>query len=299
MRRVKKALEYMSYRSEGVRDVWTWARFVRLNGYIPNLKNPRTYNEKILYRKKNAENPLFCLCSDKVRVKDYVAERISSDIVIPTYYEGDTISVGQLKEIIKQKGGCVLKANHNSGHVHILREGYTEESLKNAVEDVCQQLSLDFGKRVNEPWYSCIKPKVLVEQCLSPEVGESSLRDYKFHAFRQLDGTYKLLCAIDFDRSTNHTRSFFDEEFNWLNLAAYKPNIRTVVNKPENYELMCVMAKKLAEPFSYVRVDFYNVNGEIYFGEMTFAPGSGFISNFQSRSHDLWMGNLWQLDPRS
>lgn len=297
MRSLKKILESLSYRSEVIRDAWIWIRFVKLNGYIPSVKNPKTYNEKVLYRKKKPENPLFSICSDKVRVKEYVADKLSQNVVIPTYYSGDTISAVQLKEIIKENGSCVLKASHNSGHVYILSERCPDEKIKHAVEDVCHQLTLDFGKRVNEPWYSSIKPKVLVEQRLQPEAGESDMRDYKFHVFKQLDGSQKLLCAIDFDRATNHSRSFFDESFNWLNLLVSRPSIKTAIQRPENYEIMCSMAKQLAEPFSYVRVDFYNVNGSIYFGEMTFAPGSGYISKFQSKDYDLWMGRLWQLTP--
>lgn len=75
------------------------------------------------------------------------------------------------------------------------------------------------------------------------------------------------------------------------------PTIRSYVQRPENYEKMVEIAKILAEPFSYVRVDLYNVSGAIYFGEMTFAHESG-GGEFTSKGYDLWMGNLWQGDPR-
>lgn len=295
---VRRAGKALLYRSACSRRLWFLYRFIRHNGYIPSFRNPKTYNEKVNFRKNDPKNPLFSVCSDKIRAKEYVAEKVSPDIIIPNYYMGGSITLVKVKEILEKYGDCFLKASHNSGPVHLLTTRSTDDEISAAIESTLSQLKVDFGKLQNEPWYSEIEPRVLVEKRLQPKLGEMDIPDYKFHVFKQLNGGYKLLCAVDLDRSTNHTRSFFDEDFNWLNLMAYKPNIKTVVEKPRNYELMCSMAKQLAEPFSYVRVDFYNVNGQVYFGELTFAPGSGFMSSLQSRDHDLWLGNLWQLDPR-
>lgn len=277
---------------------WFWWQFVRNNHYFPDFKNPKTYNEKVNCRKREPKNPLFSICSDKIRAKEYVTEKIGPEIIIPNYYVGENIDFETLKRIIKEKGDCLLKANHNSGPVHLLTTGSSDEEIHFSVKDIQRQLNVDFGKRVNEPWYSNIKRGVLVERRLPPEKGESDIRDYKFHIFKQKDGSFKAFCAIDFDRGLNHSRSFFDQEFNWLNLSTYKPNIFTSIEKPKNYALMLSHATNLAQPFSYARVDFYNINGNIYFGEITFAPGSGLLDKFQSKKHDLWMGNLWQEDPR-
>src|SRR5699024_6194925 len=131
-------------------------------------------------------------------------------------------------------------------------------------EDVQRQLTVDFGEFVNEPWYSDIERGVLVEKRLPPEEGESDIRDYKFHVFKQKHGSFKAFCAIDFDRTENHSRSFFDKNFNWINLRSHVPSIYTRIEKPASYEKMWHMAETLAGPFSYARIDFYNISGKIY-----------------------------------
>lgn len=280
-----------------VRKVWFWIRFVKNNGYIPDFKNPKTYNEKINFRKRDPKNPLFSVCADKVKAKEYVSERISSEIIIPNYYVGDSIDVGQVKAIIAEYGDCFLKANHNSGAVYLLTTNSTESEIQAAVDSVLEQLKDDFGLLVNEPWYSNIQRKVLVEMRLRPSPGEVDIRDYKFHVFKQLDGGFKVLLEVHYDQKWNHNISYFTEELKWLPITIEYPNIVTEIDAPENYDLMLRYAKELAAPFSYVRVDFYNIKGSIYFGELTFAKTSG-AAVFLNRMYDLWLGNFWQGDPR-
>lgn len=293
----KKTIRKTYNKSPILRNFLFTPLFIKKHLYIPNLKNPRTYNEKINYRKKDPQNPLFSICADKIRAKEYVAEKIGPEIIIPNYYVGESIDFDTMKGIISEKGDCFLKANHNSGPVHLLTRESTDEEIHAAVQSVQEQLTIDFGKLVNEPWYSDIKRGVLVEKKLPPQDGESDIRDYKFHVFQKKDGTFETLCAIDIDRNSNWSRSIFDKNFNYINLSMTVPNIKTAIHKPENYEEMYQLACFLAKPFSYSRIDFYNIYGNIYFGEITFAPGSGSIK-FLSKNHDLWLGNLWQGDPR-
>lgn len=271
-------------------------RFVKNNKYIPNFKNPKTFNEKINYRKNNPRHPLFSLCSDKIAAKKWVAERIGEEHIVPNYFVGGSITSEKIKEVLTEMGDCLLKANHNSGPVYLLTTESTEHEISAACQDVNGQLLLDYGKRSNEPWYSEIKPMVLVEKRLNPEPGESSVRDYKFHVFRQEDGTFKIVVEVHFDQAINHTISYFDEGLNWLPITIEYPNIVTSISKPINYELMVEKAKVLAKEFTYVRVDFYNIEGSIYFGELTFAKtGGGAI--FMNKMYDLWMGKFWHGDP--
>lgn len=279
-----------------IRRVYFWYCFLKDNKYFPNLKSPKTYNEKINYRKRSWKNPLFTTCSDKIAVKEYVANIIGAQYVIPTFFEGKSISLETIKELLLKYGDCLLKANHNSGPVYLLTKEMKDAQLQQACDEVSNQLAIDFGKYQNEPWYSQICPKVLVEKRIYPEKGEKDLKDYKFHIFRQPDRSQKVILHVDFDRSTNHNRSFFDSELNWLPFSMKYPCVRTDINRPKNYDEMLKLAKKLAEPFSYVRADFYNVNGEIYFGELTFAHGGG-GENFTSKAFDLWMGQFWCCDP--
>ncbi len=289
---LKKILKEVKF----IRDVSFTVNFLLLNKYIPNVNKPKTYNEKINYRKKNFKNPLFSLCSDKVAVKDYVEKKVSKDIVIPNLFIGESVSLEVVKKLLLEHESFLLKANHNSGPVYSLSSEMSDNILRDACDDINRQLSIDFGKYQNEHWYSNIKPKVLIEKRIYPEKGERDLKDYKFHVFKRADGSLKILLHVDFDRSNNHNRSFFDEDLNWLPFSTYVPSIHTKMIRPKNYDVMLDIVKKLSEPFSYVRVDLYNVDGYIYFGELTFAPGSG-LSPFTSKGYDLWMGNLWENDP--
>lgn len=279
-----------------LRKSWRLIKFVFSNGYVPNFKNPRSFNEKINYRKNNPLNKLFSVCSDKVAAKEWVSSIIGDEYIIPNYFVGDTITPDLIKKILREKGDCLLKANHNSGRVYLLTAESSEQEIKAACDGIKKVLNNDFGKITGEKWYSSIKPKVLIEKRLLPEEGESDIRDYKFHVFMQNDGTQRVILQVDFDRNNNHNRSFFDEELRWLPFSVKRPTIHTRLEKPKSYDKMIELAKELATPFSYVRVDFYNVEGKIFFGEMTFAHGSGY-EEFSMSAYDFWLGRLWEGDP--
>jgi hypothetical protein len=297
---MRKIVNLICSKSKLARELRYNISFIRATGYVPSFKNPKTYNEKINYRKNNPKNELFSVCSDKIKSKEYVAQKLSSDYIIENYYVGDSITVEKIKEILADKGDLLLKANHNSGPVYLITTEATDDEITRKVYDVNNQLKVDYGKQLNEPWYSDIKRGVLVEKRLSPQEGETDVRDYKFHVFKQNDGSFKIIVQIDFERSGNHSRSFFDDELNWLPFYTLYADtgvcIKTSIKMPKNYDLMLTAAKKLAEPFSYVRVDLYNVDGAIYFGELTFAQGSG-RSGLTNKGYDLWLGRLWQGDP--
>jgi hypothetical protein len=290
---IKNITKKLREKSQFANTLLFYISFIRKNKYIPSFDKPSTYNEKVNYRKKHIHNSLFAVCSDKVSVKYWIIEKGLSDIVIENYYIGESISVDILKGIIATRGDVLLKANHNSGPVYLLTGSCSDEKIKDACADVNNQLTIDYGKLKSEPWYSDIKPQILVEQRLQPEQGDQDLKDYKFHVFKQNDGTFEVILHIDFDRSTNHHRSFFDEELNWLPFSVEYPSIVTTIEKPKNYQKMLDIVKLLAGPFSYVRVDLYNIGGEIYFGELTFAHGSG-CEKFSSRAYDMWLGKMWQ-----
>lgn len=293
---IKNILRELYKCSSLLRKCWFWLQFIKNNRYIPNFKIPKTYNEKINFRKNNPKHKLFSICSDKIAAKEWVAERIGEEYIIPNYFVGDAITSEKIKGILAEKGDCLLKANHNSGPVYLLTTESTDAEIELACKDVNHQLTVDFGKLQNEPWYSKIKPGVLVEKRLEPEEGESDIRDYKFHVFKQENGSFKVILEVHFGQGVNHTISYFDQELNWLPITIEYPNIVTQLKKPINYELMLEKAKELASDFTHVRVDFYNVAGNIYFGELTFAKTSG-GAIFMHKMYDLWMGNLWQGDP--
>ncbi|MBB3229582.1 ATP-grasp fold amidoligase family protein [Halomonas stenophila] len=272
-------------------------KFVSRLHYLPNFKQPRTYNEKVNFRKRHYTSELFALCADKVKVKDYVRDAVGSEVVIDNLFVGDSLEPAHLQELIIANDGAVLKTNHNSGTVFIFDRDTGREEIEHACAVVGRGLGKDYGKIKREPWYSDITPKLLVERKLPVKAGEAAL-DYKFHVFKQGEGCDPVVILhVDFDRFTNHSRSYFSEDLEWLPFAVKYPSIYHRIERPENYERMLEIVKTLAEPFSYVRVDLYNIRGRIFFGEMTFAHAAGFGA-FTSKAYDLWMGNLWKCDPR-
>src|SRR5690554_79326 len=103
-----------------IRDAHYFFRFIVNHRYIPRLKKPKTFNEKILFRKSNPMHPLFATCSDKIAVRDYVKNVCGTEVLIPVYYTGTSINLKRIKEIIQNNGDCVIKTNHNSGGVYFL-----------------------------------------------------------------------------------------------------------------------------------------------------------------------------------
>lgn len=270
--------------------------FIITSRYFPNFKKPRSFNEKINHRKRYHEHKLFTVCSDKIKVRDFVRDNGFGDILINKIDELEKITPSKIHSLINGHDGIVVKANHNSGHVYLIDGSTSEEKIEVICNDLNKQLKVKYGFGHGEYWYNDIEPMILVESLIKPDDG-CDLKDYKFHCFKQKDGTIKVILHIDFDRNTCHNRSYFDENLNWLSFSSFVPSIITKFDKPKNYERMLEIAKQLAQPFSYVRVDLYNVDGKIYFGEMTFAQGAGY-SKFTNKHSDMWLGSHWVLDPK-
>ncbi|MGF1788926.1 glycosyltransferase [Photobacterium swingsii] len=269
----------------------TYIRAVYCLRYFPNFKKPKTFNEKIQHRKLTSKDDTFSLYSDKFEVKKYVKSVVGEEFLIETFYVGPTISPKIIQDTIDIKGSIVCKTTHDSGSVFLLDASSTTKEIDNASIILNQEVKNDYGKKSGELWYGKITPRIIIEKQLICESG--NLADYKFHVFNH-DGNTTVILHIDFDRFNNHNRSWFDEELNWLPFSMGYPNIKTNIDKPENYSKMLEVAKKIGHLFNYARVDLYNVNGQIYFGEITFAHGSGY-ERFSSKYHDRWMGNFWKL----
>ena len=272
------------------------AVFIVRAGYYPEFGSPVTYNQKVNYRKFHWKNPLFVTCADKIGVKEYVAGQVGREFVIETLFAGPSISVHEARKLLDQHGDLVIKANHNSGPVHFLSAEDSDIKVKDVCDNINSQLSIDYGRLKHEPWYSEITPAVLIEKKIKMENGDD-LWDYKFHIFNSKDGERQtLILHIDYDRYCNHNRSFFDENLTWIPFSMGYPCLKTSIQRPENYDKMVEIAKCLARPFSYARVDLYNIEGKVYFGEITFAHGAG-RQKFSSIIYDKWFGRLWELDP--
>ncbi|MEH8018595.1 hypothetical protein MN202_15230 [Rheinheimera muenzenbergensis] len=263
--------------------------FLRL-GYWPDLNNPITFNERINHRKINANNELFNICADKLAVRDYIADKIGSEYLIPLVYKGDSVTAEQLKAFGKD---IIVKATHDSGNVFIIKDSSAD--YVGIARKVNKSLLFDFGRRADEPWYSKIDAKIIVEKLLKKADG-SQPEDYKFHVFNCHDGA-EIILQIDYDRFNGHNRTFYSRDGVVLDFGLKHKNLYRSLPNIENLELMFDLALKAANDFDYVRVDFYNVEGVIYFGELTFAHGTGF-ERFSKREQDRVWGNYWKKATR-
>ena len=260
-----------------------------------DLQSPKYFDEKIWWLKLHNRDPLLTKCSDKYAVRKYVKECGYEDILIPQYAVLD--SVKQL-DFDKYHEEIVVKCTHNSGgHVfYDPRKPLTKKQEKTAKKRLKFILKHNASVLSHEWNYKNIPPRIIVEKVIRNANGELPL-DYKFMCF---DGEPKLLFLdlglINADSSYNHDypRNIYDMDFNLLPVHETRPNADYPVKKPENFEKMIEIARTLSKPFPHCRVDLYNVDGKVYFGEITFYHGGG-CNKIEPEEWDLRMGSWIHL----
>ena len=237
-------------------------------GYPLDLEHPKTYNEKLQWLKLHDRKPLYTQLVDKLAVKDYIAEKLGPEYVVPViggpWDSADEIDFDALPDQF------VLKCTHDSGGVVICKDksAFDREAAK---AKLAKSLGRNFYWAAREWPYKNVKPRVFAERYLEDESGE--LRDYKFFTF---DGTVRaLFIATDRSRAEETKFDFFDSEFRHLPFTNGHPNAPVLPEKPRCFDQMKELAAKLGTGLPQVRIDFYEVNGRVYFGEMTLSHWSG------------------------
>lgn len=260
---------------------------VRLRYYhgfkrFPNLTNPQTFNEKINAYKFMGDRYNFAMYADKVAVKDYITAKIGAKHVIPTLYAGETLPPREERTWALP---YVIKMNHGSGW-NILVRTEAERNWDEIEKKIAKWSKLTFGRDTGEVHYSKIRPMVLVEEFISTEPGILP-KDYKIFVF---NGKTEFIEVIS-DREHNHAACFYNTTWQKLHfsLSDSKPYAGDI-QKPTTMDTMVSLAETLAADFPFVRVDFYDVNGHIYLGEMTFTPSAGF-AKFTPSAYDVHFGN--------
>lgn len=251
-----------------------------------DLNNPRTYTAKIQRRKIYGMKPIFSELSDKYAVRAWVAERIGENYLIPLcgmWESFDQINFSDLPDKF------VLKTNNASGTNYIVSD-------KKSINLKLLKRKFDYWMKMEywfaygyEMQYKFIPPKIIAETYIQPECGATDLRDYKFLCF---DGKVCFIW-VDEGRYHNHRRFIFDSEWNLMPFNQMYPVEQQSIKRPDNLKEMITIAEKLATGFDHVRVDLYNNNGKIYFGEMTFTNGSGFEAIVPSE-WDEKLGEYWR-----
>lgn len=236
-----------------------------------NLSNPQTFNEKLQWLKLNDRKDIYSTMVDKYEVKKYVSDIIGEEYVIPTlgvYNNFDEIDFDKLPNQF------VIKCNHDSGGLVIVKDK-SKLDLKAAKKKINKSLKTNYYYIGREWPYKNVKPRIIVEDYMEDKkVGE--LRDYKIYSFSgKCD--YVMLC---FDRFKDKTKFiYFDRNWNIKKEFSndgikYGDSIK--VEKPKNLDKMFEFASMFSKNIPFLRVDFYEVDGKLYFGEFTFFPSDGF-----------------------
>lgn len=255
-----------------------------------NLQNPKTFSEKLQWLKLYSRKKNYTLMVDKVKAKEYVASILGEEYIIPTlgvWDDPDKIDFNALPDKF------VLKCNHNSGTgMYICKD----KSLMN-IEKVKAELRKGLKENyflTNREWpYKDVPRRILAEKYIEPDVITNDLPDYKFFCF---DGEVKaMFIAKDRNKGEHYVKfDFFDADFNHLPFTNGHPNAEQQPEKPKKFEEMKVLAAKLSKGIPHVRIDFYEVNGKIYFGEMTFFHWSGMMP-FEPEEWDYKFGKWLKL----
>jgi hypothetical protein len=259
-------------------------------GRNPDLKNPKRFTEKLQWYKMNYRNPIMHDCVDKYLVREYIKEKGLEDTLIPLigYYNSlDEVEWDKLPD------SFVIKTSHGGGGLNVI---VCPDKSKLSFDEVNKKLSFDphpvKKNSLGREWaYYGLKPGIVVEEMLvNRENPDAGVTDYKFFCYR---GHAKYI-VVDMDRYIGHKRNFYDREWNDLKVLSDCPPLDRVAPKPPQLDEMLRIADELSKDFPYVRVDLYNVDGKVYFGELTFYPWSGYVQ-YEPDEWDFKFGEDFEL----
>lgn len=261
-------------------------QFFKQAGYIPDIDNPKTFNEKMQWLKLNYLKPLMTKCADKISVRDYVAEKIGQKYLVPCLGVWDN---PEDIDFDKLPNKFVLKVNHGSGQ-NIIVDDKTKFNISDAVTKLKEWMKPENNWYYYsfENVYKDIKPKIIAEEFL--ETSNNDLPDYKIMCY---DGIPKNLFVCS-ERRSGLKVTFFDLNWDRLPFNRMYPVSKNEIKKPKNFDEMLKISKILSRDFPFVRVDFFEVNEKLYIGEMTFYPGNG-MEPFNPCEWDRKLGNLLKL----
>lgn len=243
------------------------ARFWLSTGRNLILNSPETFSEKINWLKLYDRTDLRRQVADRIEVRNYVKERVGEEHLIPLINQFEEFGIEQWELLPAQ---FVLKANHGSGMIKIVKEKQKEDPYK-VIEEVKDWQQTDYSKFGREWVYRDLDRFVVAEQLLLNENGDVP-EDFKFFCYH---GNVKFI-QVDIDRFKGQARNFYDREFNQLDVRLLHPKSALQVAKPLELEAAIEIAETLSKDFSFIRVDLFLLDGNIYFGEMTNFPGNGF-----------------------
>lgn len=254
-----------------------------------DLKNPKTLNEKMQWLKLYDRRPEYKCMVNKITAKDYAVKMLGSEYVVPllgVWDKPEDIDFDSLPDKF------VLKTNHSGGNTGVIVcKDKSKLNKKDAINKLNKSLKSDISVSLREWVYKGMKKQVFAEELLESSTGE--IDDYKFYCF---DG-YADAVLVCIDRQIGEPKFYFFDE-NWqlkrYNKRGKEAPVDFTLPRPENLDEMFRIARLLSVGIPHLRVDLYNVDGKIYFGETTFFTASGFDANRLPEA-DLYFGNLTKL----
>ena len=254
-------------------------------GCLLDLNSPRTFNEKLQWLKLHDRNPLYTTLVDKYAVRQYIADTIGEEYLIPLLGKWDNPDEIDFDKLPNQ---FVLKCNHDSGGLVICRDK-SKLNIAKAKKKLKKSLNRDFYYLAREWPYKNVIPCIIAEKYMENE-GCDVLTDYKFMCFNG-KVEYIFTCT---ERNKELKVTFFDIDWNKQEFSRHYPRSEEEIQRPINFELMVKLAEQLSRGIPFVRVDIYEIGGKVYFGEMTFYPGAGF-EEFSPAEYDEKLGEMIRL----
>lgn len=252
-----------------------------------DLKNPKSFDEKLNYLKLNDRKDEYSKMADKYEVRDYIAGTIGDKYLIPllgVWENPEDIDINALPKEF------VLKCTHDSASVVICKDKDNFDFEK-AKQKLGASLKENYFYHSREWPYKNIKPRIIAEKYMVDESG-SELKDYKIYCF---DGKPHMI-QVDFGRFVKHERNLYDTEWNYIDKTIeYPRNPNHQIARPKSLEKMLELAGVLSKGIPSVRIDFYDINGELYFGEITFYQEGGF-AQFDSPEFAYELGELIRIN---
>ena len=260
-----------------------WAR----HGRVPNLVKPSRFSEKLIYRKLFDRRPIWIEVVDKVAVRSFVESRLGTNILPRAYYitsDPETIPFEKLP------GAFVVKPSHGSGWIEIV----TDKSKldREALKATCRKwLGKSFYNQSREWAYKHVPPRIIVEEYIQDGAGRTP-NDYKLFVFH---GTVQMI-QVDGSRFTDHRRRLYSPRWEKLPVLLGHEDIMGDIPPPPHLREMISAAETLGREFDFVRADFFDTPGKLYFGELTMVPDAG-NKTFRPAEFDRQLGRLWRMPP--
>lgn len=251
-----------------------------------NLKNPKSFNEKLQWLKLYDRDPQYTNMVDKYAVKEIVSDKIGNEYVIPTlgvWNRFEEIDFDALPDRF------VLKCTHDSGGLVICRNK-SDLDVSAIKEKIEKSLGRNYFWHGREWPYKDVKPRIIAEEYMEQH-GSECLPVYKIMTF---GGRAEIIQTIQNDKTKDESIDYFDRDWNLLELRQNYPNSKKPLPRPENLSKMIELAELFAEGFKFLRVDFYEINGRVYFSEFTFYSDSG-TAIFTPEKWDYILGDKIKL----